>query len=363
MAATNKDLPGSKAPRVVPKGKPGRPKKIAFKCTSCGTDFERQENAFITSSSELFGGNNGYLPICKACLERYYSTKLLPALDYDDKRAMEVMCSICDWYFSEDAYNMAKKKQETQKCGVLSSIYAGCKNLRQIKGKGTTYLDTILQRREAASVITDISEAAGNSLDPDANHIAVDENVIHMFGLGYTPMEYIFLGEQYEDWTTRYESNTKAMEECMKALCVAQLNIRRAQQSGDRKGANDAMKAFQEMLSTAKLSPKQNKQGDITETKTFGTLIREWEDSRPIPEPDPEFKDVDNIRKLVNTWFFGHLAKMFNIKNDYVDEYEAEVAKYTVTPPVYDQEDQNTDAEIDAIFGNAKHVVQGEDGD
>jgi hypothetical protein len=113
------------------------------------------------------------------------------------------------------------------------------------------------------------------------------------------------------------------------------------------------------MLSTANLSPKQSKEDQISETETFGTLIRKWEDEQPIPEPDPEFADVDGMRKLVNTWFFGHLAKMFNIKNDYSDEYDEEVAKYTVTPPRYDDEDDNG-VDIDAVFGNAKHVEDDE---
>lgn len=357
MAAAT--LPGNKAPKTPqPAKKAGRPKKTSFICCSCGAEYPVQDKNFLTSSSSLFAANNGYVPICKTCSEKYFATELLPALDYDEKRAVEMMCGLFDWYFSEDALAMSKKTQESQGCGVLSSIYAGRRRLRNVACHGTTYLDTIRQRREAAMRITDMKEASGDSLDPDANHAEVDPDTIHMFGLGYSPEEYAFLKEQYDDWTTRYECNTKAMEECMKALCVAQLNTRRAQQRGDTKGTTDAMKSFQDLLSTAKLSPRQSKEDKIGETETFGTLLKKWEDEKPIPEPSAEFADVDNMRNLVSTWFFGHLAKMFNIKNDLADLYEQEAAKYTVMPPVYDEEEQDAYSDIDAMFGSAKRAAE-----
>lgn len=353
-----KNLPGNKIPKTPPHttGKPGRPKKTSYVCCSCGAEYTKQDGNFLVSSSELFAANNYYVPICKGCLEKYYQTTLLPALDYDDQRAIEVMCSLCDWYFHIDAFNMSKKAIDSQGCGVLCSIYSGRRRLKQVALKGNTYIDTILQRREAAMKITDLSEAAGDNPDPDANHKKVDPEIIHMFGLGYTPEEFEYLGEQYQDWTSRYECNTKALEECIKALCVAQLNIRRAQQNNDAKGASDAMKSFKDLLNAANLSPKQNQEDQLAQTETFGTLIRRWEDDRPIPEPDPEFKDVDGIGRLVRGIFTGHLARMFNIKNEWEDEYQDAIAPYTVTKPVYTQEDDDSDDDIEAVFGNAKHA-------
>lgn len=156
---------------------------------------------------------------------------------------------------------------------------------------------------------------------------------------------------------TKYEVNTKALEQCIQALCVSSLNIRRAQQSNDSKATQLAMKSFQEMLSTAKLAPKQHKEDSFAETETFGTLIKRWEDDKPIPEPEDEFADVDGIRKLVTVFFFGHLCKMFNLKNDYADMYEKEVAKHTVARPqqVQDMADDESDY-TDTLFREARAV-------
>ena len=78
---------------------------------------------------------------------------------------------------------------------------------------------------------------------------------------------------------------------------------------------------------------------------TFGTLIKKWENEEPIPEPDPEWADVDGIGKYIRIWFLGHLCKMLGIENEFSKEYEAEMAKFRVELPEDVFED---DAEVDA---------------
>lgn len=356
---TMPSFPKEKPKKKQSSGKTGRPKKpMEYKCCSCGTKYNKQDGNFLTSSSSLFENNNGFVPICKTCSEKYYLEKLLPALDYDEERAIEVMCSLFDWYYSEDAFAMSKKAKETQSNGVLSSIYGGRRRLRQVQLRGETYLDTIMQRREAARKIHTLDEASGKDVDPDANHTEIPEDVFKMFGPGYKPEEYEYLAEQYDDWTSRYEVNSKALETCIQSLCVSQLNIRRAQQNNSSKAAADAMKSFQDMLTTAKLSPKQTKEDQLAQTETFGTLIKQWEDERPIPEPEPEFRDVDGIRKLVTVFFFGHLCKMFNIKNDYADMYDEEISKYTVTKPQGNDDFEDEDTRTDALFRDARNAPE-----
>lgn len=341
------------------KRKSGRPKKVVlYQCCSCGAQFQKQEGNFLTSSSTLYEANNGYLPFCKTCCERYYLEKLLPAFDNDEARSIEVMCSINDWYYSEDAFNMSKKLHDSQPGGVLCSIYNGRRRLNQVQKRGTTYMDTIMQRREAASRIFTQDEAAGNPFDPDANQIQISEEVFKMFGPGYKPAEYEYLGEQYEDWTSRYEVNSKALEQCIQSLCVSQLNVRRAQQEGNQKAAADAMKSFQDMLTTAKLSPKQTQEDKLSQTETFGTLIKRWEDEQPIPEPTGEFADVDRIKKLVTVFFFGHLCKMFNLKNDYTDLYDEEIEKYTVVKPQRCDDEEDEFTRTESLFREARNTPE-----
>lgn len=64
----------------------------------------------------------------------------------------------------------------------------------------------------------------------------------------------------------------------------------------------------------------------------------------------------------MTVFFFGHLCKMFNIKNDYADMYEEEVAKYTVSRPqqVQDVADDESDY-TDTLFREARAVPEESD--
>jgi len=52
------------------------------------------------------------------------------------------------------------------------------------------------------------------------------------------------------------------------------------------------------------------------------------------------------------------LCKMLNIKNSYSQQYEAEIAKYTVERPQYEED---AEMSFDDIFGKAENKADGDD--
>ena len=100
------------------------------------------------------------------------------------------------------------------------------------------------------------------------------------------------------------------------------------------------------------MQPKQNSGDTTSDSQTFGTLIDKWENTRPIPEPEGDLKDVDKIGLYIDTFFRGHLAKMMGLKNGLSKLYDRYMKKYTVEKPEYDDDDDN-EALFDAIFGEA----------
>ena len=87
------------------------------------------------------------------------------------------------------------------------------------------------------------------------------------------------------------------------------------------------------------MKPSQTNDNALADQNTFGTLIKKWETERPIGEPDEEWKDVDEIERYISTFFLGHLCNLVHVKNDYEELYREEMAKYTVTPPEYEEDD------------------------
>ena len=168
------------------------------------------------------------------------------------------------------------------------------------------------------------------------------------FGDGYTNSDLLFLESEYQDWIKRYACENKAQEILFKRICFKELEIDKAQKSG--KDTKELDKTLQDLMGSMALKPNQNNSNALTEAKTFGQLIQKWENEKPIPEPDDDFKDVDKIGTYIDVFFKGHLSKMMGLKNAFTPLYDRFIRKYTVNKPQYDEE---ADSEVlfDQIFG------------
>lgn len=308
-----------------------------FYCSACQKHYKKQDSNFCKSQSPIFEGNNGFVHICKHCTDKYFS-QLVDLFSGNEEKAMDRMCQLFDWYYSDKIF-AATRKISADRSRVCA--YPAKANLPQYDAKGKTYINTIKDRETKTIDTFDDLEEAKNS-----GEIKVSKKTIAFFGLGFAPEQYVFLQEQYSDWTARHECKTKTQEEIFKNLCIAQLNIQIAQQTNGK--VKEAMDTFQNLLGTANLKPCQTNDNTIADQNTFGTLIKKWENEKPISEPDPEWKDVDGIAKYISIYFLGHLCKMMNIKNSYARMYEEEMAKYKVDKPEYEGDDE---ALFDSVFG------------
>lgn len=319
-----------------------RSKKAAstLHCICCDKDFNERE--FYSSDSILFK-SAGKIPYCKECIEKLYKHYLTAykKLGYSnpDRKAVERMCMFLDIYYSNNVFDSVIKQIDTK--GLTSSVIATyIKQIKLTQYKGKDY-DTTISEKNMAFKDVDLS-------DQDEDKKKEIEAAIKIFGTGFENEDYLFLYEQYNDWTARHECNTKAQEEIFKNICFTQLEILKATRA--KSDTKDLTATFQKLLETAKLQPKQNSGDTTADNQTFGTLIDKWENTRPIPEVEEDLRDVDKIGLYINVFFKGHLAKMMGLKNGLSKLYDKYMAKYTVEKPEYDGDEDN-EALFDAIFG------------
>lgn len=314
--------------------------RTEFYCTCCGKKYTKQKGNFPFSNSPLYAGNGGYTTICKSCVDKYFYN-LVDFYSGNEEKAVDRICGLLDWYYADDILAACRKiSADRSRIGA----YPSKMQLPQIKKRGTTYLDTVKER--ATTNINDTDDLL--DAKDDLADLKVRKKTISMFGMGYSMEQYKFLQEQYDDWVARCECKSKAQEELFKNLAIAQLNIQIAQQTGGK--VKDAMDTFQSLLGSANLKPVQNNDNALADSQSFGTLIKKFEEEKPIPEPDPEWKDVDGIVKYITVYFLGHLCKMIGIKNNYARMYDEEMAKYKVEKPQYEDD---SEALFDSVFGGA----------
>lgn len=300
----------------------------SFRCCMCGKSYVRQQGNFVSGlASPLWKGNNGYTPFCKSCCESLMDT-LTSFYSGNEEHALRHMCGIFDWYYCDMASAMTKTQVKVD--GSRALLYPAKANTRQVVQEGVTFLDTI--RNEAREDYVVIKHE-----DPeDEEDFVVTKDIVRTWGRGYTPEQYRYLEEQYRDWVTKNVCNTKTQEELFKNMSLIQLNIRIAQMNGNNKAAAEAMDTLQKLMNSANILPRQTTDNLLADTQTFGTLLEKYEKTRPIPEPAPEWRDVDGIRKYMNTWFRGGLGKALRLRNDNVALYEEatrEMDRYTVKKP------------------------------
>jgi len=286
-----------------------------YKCCKCGKTSPGYKGVFYRNKSDWYAGNDQVLPMCQDCCAdiflKYYSETS------SEKAAMRKFCLIFDFYYSDDVVG------DRELYGIdYFKFYMGHINMNQYKLKYSQHT----QMEDEKSTQT-VKTVAGKLTSTNPKIVKATE----LFGNGFTAEEAIFLYDEYDEWRTRHDGQTKSQEELYKILSLGQLRIRRRQNGDDPKELDDAIKSFQSTLGTANLQPKQAK-ADIAmgEKNNLGSLIKLWEDENPIPEVDEDFKDIDGIKRYIMTWFTGHLCKMLGIKNPNAISYEREKRKYHV---------------------------------
>lgn len=278
-------------------------------CAQCEKDKPLTE---YYTTKDTFFFPCGKIPVCKICLNSAWDNE-------------EV-----------NGFDLFKNTLRIINKPLIGDLYKGVPKdyIRQINSlsqyKEETFVDSdLFDERKSLSVTKKIK------VDTLSENEFLD--LQDFFGDGYEEKDYIYLQSEYEDYLNRYEVDSKTLENLIKEICLTQLDIRKKRAKGDK--VDSQQKTLQDLLGSSNLKPVQESAASsISEQETMGTLIKKWENDRPIPEPDDAWKDVDGIGKYIRTFFLGHLAKLFGKENSFQDEYDDTIGEFTVKPPRRDDD-------------------------
>lgn len=279
--------------------------KYPYRCTACGKGYVRQKDNFNMSPSPYYAGNDGYLHICKRCVDRAFDHYRDEVFDGDQDRAMEMLCSTINTCFDETAWANAKKHPQANRSKV--SVYFSKLNLSQTKG--ASYVDTIVHREankiENATTIQDIQN------NPK---MATSMNTVQLFGLGFSDQEYETLQYEYDDWVEKYgEPDDKRHDELYKSICYLKLQFQKAVQNGDQ-GIGTLAKTYKEYINaaTTELEDRRQKKEDSVKLDPLGTWIADIEKYTPAEYyKDKElFRDADGIGGYASRFIFRPLKNL-----------------------------------------------------
>lgn len=363
MPKTSKIRSASTKPKKAPPLEEERTSD--FYCCRCKRHFKKQKGNFPASQSPLYDGNGKYLATCNHCVDelfQHYKAALA-----DEAEAIKRICLKFDIYWNPEIYAMLNKTSTAQ-----SRVRAYISKTNLYKYIGKTFDDTLDEEYQAEldrlnkekekaekekGITVDYlggngeSSNSQNSDSSDAKKenktakISVPKRVVEYWGVGMSPETYLNLENRRKYWMNQFPPDTvlsPGEEALLRQICILETNINKDLAAGN--SIEKSTNALNSLLGSMNIKPSQKK---TTEDNVipFGCEIARFEDENPIIEPDDEFKDVDNIRKNVITWFLGSLCKTAGIKNEYSDLFEEEIKKYTVERPQYGEEDDIDDEE------------------
>lgn len=324
-------------PKVI---KAKQAERKSYVCCSCGKEYDRQDRNFSASQSPLYAGNGYRLTICRHCIDKLFVhyTETLGS----EENAIRRICSKFDIYYNPTLADASRKISYDRS---RIQCYISRANLMQYKGK--TYDNTLDE--EAKPIITSMedldeqnSALAAGDRETSLDIPAVSQDDIKHWGYGKEPKDYRWLNDKYDEMRSTNVIDTTTRDELVRDYCVQKLLQQNALTEGKIDLYNKLADTAQKTLDRANLTPKLEDAADKAGEKPLGVMIQMFEKEEPIPEPRPEWKDVDGIVRLFTIYFLGHLMKMLGLKNRYATMYEAEMDKYRAElPEMQDADDED----------------------
>lgn len=280
------------------------------KCPCCGDIKKINSKNFYKSYSVLYKNNKeNRMSLCKECLldvADNFKTKF-----NSESRGLYELCKLLDVYYEKNLFDSACNQAEKQKSNPYQIYFQKVLSMPQYKDR--IFID---------------SEMFDKKIDEEEIENQVGRDVVDFWGEGYSQRDYDFLEREYESLTTRYECDSYAQEVIFQEIANQRLDIKKKRASGS--GVDKEVKTLQDLLGTANIKPAQENASMSSEQVTFGTLIKKFENEKPVPDPLPEWMTANWIKKYVCVWFFGNLCRMMGKPNPYIDEYEEEMNEYTI---------------------------------
>ena len=319
-------------------------------CRMCGTAYGKLNGYFYKSYNQVNKGN-GYLPVCKHCVDDLYEDFLRECKD--PRLACHQICRKFNVYWSDDIYDGVVLGSSTR--SVVSGYLT---RANVVKYRNKSYEDYMKEigmmwdipgdkksEEELAPPTekdTEVSESEVIEEESD-DDIEVADEIKASWGVGFSNRQYIELEERRLFWVEEMKKrgvdvDDLAVNALLRQIVAQEIDINKGRANGE--DVDKRVNTFNTLVSNGILKPSQKKsEVDVSmESNPLGVWIWKYENERPLPEDENE----SQIIKFIHTWLFGHLGKMLGLRNSYTKLYEDEMERLKVEKPEYAEEDDDT---------------------
>ncbi len=293
-------------------------KQIKMVCNCCGT--EKPLGEFYASKSYI-NKHTGKLSVCKDCIFSYVSTS---ENEYNQSNLIDILQMI-DRPFKQSLLDSSI--EEVNKSIMKKNVFRiYMKNLSMKEQLPLRWLDSSFENNEID--IVKVPQGASSTPVEIESDFVLDADIIRYWGKGYLDWEYEFLEDERIKLMSSFECPDYGMEMIMKDICFINLDIEKIRQerkSNNSKEITTLIDTRRDLMNDANMKPIQSTGAEGNDQITFGTLIKKWENERPVPQPLE-----DEMKEYIDTFMVGHLAKMEGLSNELTEKYDKALAKHTI---------------------------------
>lgn len=280
--------------------------KISKKtCVRCERNLEPTRNFFrINTSDPAFP--DGRYPVCRECCEALVRDEIT-----GHKAFLKILMTI-NRAFEEDLFNECYRDRVTY--------------LKRMQGNGKNTLKEFLDSDSLFSKESfEMKEEALDKLTPEELR-----DCELYWGVGdYNEDDYIYLLSRYESYCNAYDVDSPSFEGIIAQICQIELDARKKKIKGQ--DTKKDLELMIKLMNTAGISPSQEKESKNNDAQTFGNWVKIWENEKPVPEPLPEFKDVDGIAKYMRNNFLSPMLSSLEANNPYEEEYQEHIDEFGIS--------------------------------
>lgn len=308
---------------------PRQPKVVSGEgyCRKCQKTMSL--NNFYEATNPMLD-SNGFMSICKKCCSDIYDMYF--SINNNMEYSLQLTCQDLDVRFSKDVLTQTQSHIEKliSQCKKAEAVFGYYKSKLSSTGKANEKIDTFRYRdSEFLSEIND--DKVNNNQNND-----IDTEWIKYWGACKELWEYEFLEDELSRIQASFECPDYSMEMIMKDIALLNLDAEKIRRGILKNDLLKTIEARSKLMNDANMKPVQSTGAEASDQITFGTLIKKWENEKPVPTALD-----DEMKKYIDTYMVGHLAKMQGLNGEIVDKYQDSLKDFTIDFENIDKEDDD----------------------
>jgi hypothetical protein len=285
--------------------------RICIKCNKV-----KGKNKFYASSKNKLIDNSKFC-LCKDCIKE--------AIDYKNIKSIYNILQLLGLPFISSKWEEVLNNYKGTNKDVLGNYIRQVATLHQ--WSDLDWNDSEFKSDKVEEVEEDAEEEIE---DEDINDFEDDDfgltkDIIEFWGKGLPIEQYQALQNFYDEFSSEYETDSPAQRLNFKNAAKTQYQADIALAKGEVNLYNQLMKTLSTILGDSNVKPVQATGAEANDQMSYGLLIKKFESEKPVEE-----KLDSEMKKYIDTFMVGHLAKMEGLNNEMVKQYEEAISDYTI---------------------------------